>query len=165
MAAAQQKVEQLEPPKPKELKPIGLDTLKLFEFQNAVWRVQLPEGMGPEVLEDPALWIVVAGKLRFCDRIEVIGHDCSWWAEALVLSAERGFGVIVKTLRVAEFGQMPKNQYSDLPPGHEIVFDPANNTYQPFRLGSDGRRVPLAEPQRTRELARARLLEHASLRR
>lgn len=147
--------------KTKEIQPVQMNTLKLFEQCNAVWRVVMAAGVTSDDLESPALWTVVGVKIRPFDRIEAIANDATFWAELLILSAEKGFPVTARVLRVCEFAAMPKNEHSDLPSGYGISYDPTSNQYTPVRSSDN---APMAAPQNTRELARQRLVEHAVFR-
>lgn len=145
----------------KQIKPVQMNALTLYDQGNARWRVVLPAGLKADELESPELWTVVSNKIRPFDSIEAIGHDGTFWAELLVLSAERGFQAVVKCLRVAEFEAMPKNSYSDLPTGYRIDYDPTTARYVPVRESDN---VRMCEPQATREMARSRLVENAVFR-
>ena len=147
--------------KAKELPPIQMNELKLFEQCNAVWRVVMPAGVSSDDLENPALWTVVGTKIRPFDRIEAIGHAATFWAELLILSAEKGFPTTARVLRIVEFASMPKNEYSDLPAGYGISYDPTSNQYTPVRSHDN---APMAAPQQSREAARTALVNHAIFR-
>lgn len=138
---------------------LAMNQLQMHDHANMRWRASLKPGTPPEALEDPQLYSVVSNRLRPYDIVEFVTE--SFWAEVLVVAAEKSFPVVVKTLRVVEFTTLPKNEHSDLPVGYGISYDPTTHRYTPVR-NSDGH--PMAESQPTRELARTRLVEHAAFR-
>lgn len=148
----------LEPPK-AEPKPIQMNELKLRESCNANWTLEIRDGKRPEQLEDNALWTIVRDKVRAFDLVHAVAKD--FFAEYLIVSAERGFAPIVKMLRAVEFTSLPENQHNDLPPGYRIDFDNLTSTYRAFRERDN---IPMTPSLPSREDVRRQLVTHASLR-
>lgn len=146
---------------PKQLKSIAMNALQLFDFGNANWRVVAPPDVTPEDLENPFLWNVVGSKLRPFDSVTVLAKNARWWAELLVIQAERGFAPVLKCLRVAEFDALPDNKHNDLPAGYRIDYDATSSTYRAYR---DSDNVPMTPPLPRREDVRSQLVNNAVFR-
>lgn len=160
MAAKEQaRLEAVQTSKEFVVNALPMTALQMHDHANMRWRASLKPGTPPDILENPQLYSVVSNRLRPYDIIEFVAED--FWAEVIILSAEKSFPVIAKTLRVAEFATMPRNEHSDLPVGYSISYSPTENTYTPVRTADN---APMSAPQQSRELARSALVSHAIFR-
>lgn len=62
---------------------------KAAEYERTIYVANVAEGTTIESVTDPGFWAHVAAKLRPFDRIEVREDTGAYWAELLVLSADR----------------------------------------------------------------------------
>jgi hypothetical protein len=67
--------------KPARLKDAGYD--------RNIWQVSVAKDISFEAVQQPDFWAHVARQLKPCDRIEVLAEDMSWFAELLVMDADR----------------------------------------------------------------------------
>lgn len=148
--------------KAKDLAPFGMNSLQPVDQTNVRHRLNVPLlGVEPEDLELGIRWSVVAQKLRPFDIVEVVGYGGAWFAEVLVVDAQRGNAIRVKVLRSLKIEAPVAKQEADLPAGHDIKFDPQAMTYTGIRIEGN---VPLTPPQRRWSDAYSLLVNHASLR-
>lgn len=63
--------------------------LREAEAERHVWTHTVPAGITFEEVQRPDYWSHVANLLRPCSRIEVLSEDMSWFAELIVLDADR----------------------------------------------------------------------------
>jgi hypothetical protein len=76
-------------------------TLKTSENERVVYVHYVEAGVHPHALLKPDFWTHVAAKLRSGDRIEVTAEDLSYFAELMVLQADRTWAK-VSMLRLHE---------------------------------------------------------------
>jgi hypothetical protein len=148
--------------KAKEIVAFRLEALQALEQTNLRYRLNAPEGIEPGDLEDGERWAVCgAKKLRSFDVIEVVGFGGAWWAEVLCLEAQEKFRTRMKVLRVVKVDAAEANDGRQVPTGHEIRFDPQDQTYTAMRTKDN---VPISARCSSWEAAFRQLVDHASLR-
>ena len=146
--------------KPREVKPAPVSALHLFEHSNMTWTLDAPAGTRREDLSDWVFWSAIALKLRSYDIVQVRSTDGRWWAEVLVVEAEKGYRPVVRVLRFEELPDRSSRAYDAIPPELELVFDPAANTYDVIRR-RDGVKIIRGHPDKRRAVIEA--LEHPSV--
>lgn len=146
---------------PREIKPIPMNAVALLEASNVRWRVNLPQATVREDLDNPALYSVVSGKFRPYDTLECVG--AGFWAEVMVIYAEKGFTPILQVLRVVDvvLPQRGPSDYAEFPPGHAAVYDTQKHKWRAKRLSDNVWMTPDLD---TREECRRAVVDHASLR-
>ncbi|MCC6208560.1 MAG: hypothetical protein IT488_10475 [Gammaproteobacteria bacterium] len=137
----------------------AMNSLTLLEFSNARWRLNVQPGVTHQDLVDPAFYSVVSGKLRPFDIVECVSD--TFWAEILIRSAERGAPVQAVGLRYVDLPELVRGQHGDVPPNHDVRYDPTDGTYQGIRLSDN---VPLTPKLHDRTLELRELQDHATLR-
>jgi len=70
------------------------------EYARTIWVVTVEQGITIPVMEDPSFWAHVAEKLRPWDRIEVRADDGTFFAEFIVIAAERAHARVHKLLYI-----------------------------------------------------------------
>ncbi len=83
--------EELPPDAKRVVQPLNHThaTFALREQVAQVYMVTLEEGVGPKDLLVPGYWAHVGHLLRPRDKIEAWAHDMTWYAEYMVLGAQR----------------------------------------------------------------------------
>lgn len=147
--------------KAKDIVPFGMNMLQPVEMTNVRHRLNALLGVEPEHLEESARWSVVSAKLRSFDVVEVVGFGGRWFAEVLVIDAQRGMAARVKLLRSVRLDAPGAVQQLEVPAGHEIRFDPQSTTYTGYRTADN---VPMTPPQSRWIDAHSLLVNHATLR-
>lgn len=147
--------------KPRELQPAPASSIQLHEHANMHWVMDAPAGTTREDLHDSTFWLVAASKMRSYDTVEVRAADGRWWAECLILEAEKGYRPVVRVLRFEALPDRSARAYDAIPPSLELVFDPASNTYDVVRR-KDGVHIIRDHPDKRRAIIEA--LEHPSVR-
>lgn len=98
---------------PITLKPRNkITSLQSQEIGRNVWVKRLTEETAKEDLLKPTFWAHVARTLRPFDRIEVMAHDGSWYAELIVRSTT-SLDATVGLIKFTEFVEPPVSGADD----------------------------------------------------
>lgn len=82
------KVEVKKVEKIPQLNPIRM---QLAEHKRNVWDVTVEQNVSIPMMEDPQFWAHIAEKLKPKDKIEVTDDEMSFYAEFIVIAAERSW--------------------------------------------------------------------------
>jgi hypothetical protein len=91
--------------------------LKGAEFQRAVWTVTVEDDVKKDDLLIDQFWAHVAHKFRQYDKIEVRTDDARFFAELLVIAAERNWAKVIFT----NFVEIKQNQKDEPESPYEIA--------------------------------------------
>lgn len=104
-----------------QLNPAGA---QLADHARNIWAVTATYGMTREDIENPGFWAHHAVRMRTKDKIEVHAEDGSFYAEYIVVNADRTWAKIVNTvyLNLAEAAVISGEQAKGISEGYEIKF-------------------------------------------
>jgi len=145
--------------KPRPIRPLTRQQVKLLESVNVRWRAIVPKGTTRADLLVPDMWRILGSDLNPFDKITAVDEASTFYAELIVVTAGQGYAQLVELIYI----DLPRivASDSDVPPNHVIEHAGPERLWVIRRL-SDG--VMLAENFPSRNEAVQYLLAHASLR-
>jgi hypothetical protein len=93
-------------------------TLKDATFERNCWQIAVDPGTALADVLKPDFWAHVGRSLKPCDHIEVIAEDFSWFAELIVLEADRTWAKVAALRFVELQGQSVQTPDAE----YEITF-------------------------------------------
>ena len=77
--------------KVEKIPQLNPSRIQLAEYKRNVWDVTVEQNVSIPMMEDPQFWAHIAEKLKPKDKIEVTDDEMSFYAEFIVIAAERSW--------------------------------------------------------------------------
>lgn len=81
--------------KQKSREPLNSTRMSSAEYQRTVWRVTAEKGTTIEEVQNPRYWSTVAVQIKPMDLIDITTDDMAWYAQLLVVAADRTWAKVV----------------------------------------------------------------------
>ena len=104
----------------KKVTPRKPTTLREAAFDRAVYQFAMDAGAAFEDALKPEFWAHVGRMLKPCDRIELVAEDFAWFAEVIVLEADRAWAKVAPLRFVELAGKTPAAE--TLQPDYEVKY-------------------------------------------
>ena len=106
---------------------LNQDAIKPAEFVRNVFAVTLPIGTPFEEVTKPEFWAHTAAKFHPTDRVEIMDAECTYFAEAIVISCARNWAKL-SVLRFNELSESKPHVSTNVAERDKFKVDWTQNT-------------------------------------
>lgn len=119
-----------------------------FEYKNKIFKVDIPSGVTPDQLLEPAYWMHVSRTLQTGDEIVALAEDNTYYVRLIVLNA----GINWANVKVLYFAELSKEFEvpADADTAYDIVF---GGNFHKWRVVRKSDNQTIAIGMKTREEA------------